>query len=90
MNSDLKDNSERNRFELEVAGGVAFASYRLSDGQLAIFHTEVPVGLRNRGIGSRLVKAVLDEARKRGLHVVPECSFVRSFISDHAAYQDLA
>jgi uncharacterized protein len=85
----LEDHPARNRFELEVDGEVAFASYRLSNGELTIFHTEVPIGLRQHGIGSRLVKDVLDEARKRGLKVVPACSFVRSFIKQHPEYQDL-
>jgi uncharacterized protein len=89
MESGVRDNPTRHRFELEVEGGVAFASYHLSDGVLAIFHTGVPLGLRDRGIGSRLAKGVLDEARRRGLKVVPRCSFVRTFINQNPEYQDL-
>jgi uncharacterized protein len=87
--SGVTDNPARNRFELELEGDVAFASYQLSDGELTIFHTEVPLGLRERGIGSLLVKEVLDQARRRGLKVVPMCSFVRSFIDRNPEYRDL-
>jgi predicted GNAT family acetyltransferase len=75
--SGVTNNHARNSFELEVEGDVAFASYRLSDGEVTIFHTEVSLGLRERGIGSLLVKEV------RGLKVVPMYSFVRNFI-DHS------
>jgi uncharacterized protein len=87
--SVVRDNPARNRFELELDGDVAFASYQPSDGELTIFHTEVPLRLRERGIGSRLVEGVLEEARRRGHKVVPMCSFVRSFIDRHPEYRDL-
>jgi predicted GNAT family acetyltransferase len=89
MQDTIKDIAAKSRFELEVEGDVAFASYRRANGELTIFHTEVPVALRGRGIGSRLVRAVLDEIRRRGMRVVPRCSFVRSVIERNPEYRDL-
>ena len=89
MSDAIRDNAAQSRFELDVEGDIAFAGYRKADGQLTIFHTEVPIGLRGRGIGSRLVRGVLDQARGRGLKVVPQCSFVAAFIGDNPEYRDL-
>jgi uncharacterized protein len=36
-----------------------------------------------------LIATALDDARARGLTVVPRCPFVREFIENHAEYQDL-
>jgi uncharacterized protein len=85
MSDTIRDNAALGRFELDVEGEVAFASYRKADGQLIIFHTEVPIGLRGRGIGSRLVRG----ARGRGLKVVPQCSFVAAFIGNNPDYRDV-
>jgi predicted GNAT family acetyltransferase len=89
MSDTIRDNAVLGRFELDVEGGIAFAAYRKADGQLVIFHTEVPIGLRGRGIGSRLVRGVLDQARGRGLKVVPQCSFVAAFIGNNPEYRDV-
>jgi predicted GNAT family acetyltransferase len=45
--------------------------------------------MEGRGVGSKLVRGALDEARERGLKVVPNCSFVRHFIDSHEDYQAL-
>ena len=52
-------------------------------------HTEVPDALEGRGIGKRLVKAALDDARAQGLKVVPVCPFVKHYIENHPETQDL-
>jgi uncharacterized protein len=85
----VRDNPARHRFELDVDGSVAFARYTRADGVLTIQHTEVPAALNGRGIGSALVRDVLDIARAEGLKVVPRCPFVRVFIDRHPEYADL-
>ena len=43
-----------------------------------------------RGLAGRLVAETLDDARRRGLGVLPHCPFVRSYIDTHLAqYLDL-
>jgi predicted GNAT family acetyltransferase len=56
---------------------------------VALLHTEVAPELEGRGFGSALVGHALDEARERGLRVVPLCPFVDAFIRRHPAYADL-
>jgi predicted GNAT family acetyltransferase len=41
------------------------------------------------GLGSRLVRAALDDVRGKGLQVVPLCPFVRGWIERHPDYADL-
>ena len=85
----VRQNSDLHRFEMDVAGGTALAFYRLADGVMTFTHTEVPVALRGRGIGSRMMHGVLQSVRAQGLRVVPRCPFVADFIDRHPQYGDL-
>jgi predicted GNAT family acetyltransferase len=87
--SEVRNNEAESRFELEEDGALAYASYDLSDGAIAFTHTIVPKEVEGRGIGSRLIRAALEDARERGLKVVPLCSFVRGYIERHPEVQDL-
>jgi uncharacterized protein len=85
----VHNNTAKRRFELPLDGHTAFSEYRRSDGVLYVMHTEVPKELNGKGIGSALVRGVLDTARAEGLKVKPLCPFVRGYIEKHAEYQDL-
>jgi predicted GNAT family acetyltransferase len=89
MSDDVRDNKERQRFELHLDGHVAFANYLRSDGALTVLHTEVPKELEGRGIGSKLVRGLLDIARAEGAKVRPLCSFVAAYMARHPEYADL-
>lgn len=86
---EVRHDEARRRFELEEGGATGFLTYTLSDKRIVFTHTIVPPELEGRGIGSRIVKAGLDHARAEGLTVVPQCSFVRSYIDRHEEYRDL-
>jgi predicted GNAT family acetyltransferase len=58
-------------------------------GVIALLHTEVDTHLRRRGLGAALVTGALDDARGRGLHVVPVCPFVEAFVRRYPEYADL-
>ncbi|HRF09641.1 MAG TPA: GNAT family N-acetyltransferase [Xanthobacteraceae bacterium] len=87
--SEVRDNPEQSRFELEVDGHLAIAVYRLEASVITFTHTEVPEQLGGRGIGSKLAKGALDQVRGRGLKVVPRCPFIKAWIEKHPDYQDL-
>lgn len=89
MTTPIRDNAARSRFELEADGVTAFMNYQLSGKVISLDHTETPVAARGRGFASRLTQGVLDEARGRGLKIVPRCPFVRAFVERHPEYQDL-
>ena len=85
----VRHNPEKLRFELDTPAGLAVADYRLSGDVMTIYHTEVPVPMRGRTYGNRLVVGTLDEVRRLGLKVVPECWFVREVIDRRIDLQDL-
>lgn len=89
MSNDVRDNPARQRFELDLDGHTAFATYRRADGVLTILHTEVPKELNGRGIGSKLARGLLDIARAEGLKVKPLCPFVAAYMDKHPEYADL-
>ena len=66
-----------------------FATYRLHPGRITFLHTEIEPEYEGSGLGSRLAAAVLDDARARGLSVVPICPFISSWIRRHPEYADL-
>jgi hypothetical protein len=85
----VRQNPARSRFELEVDGETAVASYRLADGVMTFTHTETPEHLRGRGIASQLVEGALQQARAQGLKVRAGCDFVRAYLARHREYDDL-
>ncbi|AXK80097.1 N-acetyltransferase [Pseudolabrys taiwanensis] len=89
MSNDVHDNAARHRFELDLDGHTAFSTYRREGTLLTILHTEVPQELNGRGIGSKLVRGVLDIARAEGSKVKPLCPFVASYMDKHPEYADL-
>ena len=89
MPHKVHDNPAASRYEMPLEDGVAVALYRRRGDQLVVYHTEVPAALNGQGLGSALVAGVLDDARARGLKVVPRCSFVAAFFREHPEYRDV-
>jgi uncharacterized protein len=89
MSNNVRDNTDHHRFELDAGGHVAFSNYKRADGLLTILHTEVPRELEGRGIGSTLVRGILDIARTQGLTVQAVCPFVKAYLDRHPEYADL-
>ena len=89
MHGTVRDNPAQSRYEMEVEGGIAFATYRADASTVYVNHTEVPRALRGRGLGDELVRGVLDLIRASGRKVVPRCGFVSIFVRRHPEYHDL-
>lgn len=89
MTGLVRDHSERQRYELEVDGGLAFIDYRREDHVVVMTHAEVPRALRGGGVGSALVRGALALVRERGDRVVPLCSFVEAYMRRHPEAHDL-
>lgn len=85
----VTDNAGESRFEMNVEGQTAMLAYDRRDGVLYLTHTEVPEALEGKGIGSRIVKHALDQARAAGEKVAPWCPFVRAYIDRHPEYGEL-
>lgn len=92
----VTDVPERHRYEIRVGDETAgFAEYALrtdphGDGEtIAFIHTEVDDAYAGQGLAGRLARAALDDARARGLAVLPFCPFIRGWIAKHPEYLDL-
>jgi predicted GNAT family acetyltransferase len=84
------DVPEQNRYELRRDGRlIGLAAYRRRDGRIVFTHTEVDEKCSGRGLGTQLVLAALDDARRHHLNVVPLCPFVAHLIEEHPEYRDL-
>lgn len=84
--SMVKHNEAEHRYELETDHGLAVAVYRRQGDSAVFTHTEVPPEDEGKGIGARLVRAALDDTQRRGLKIVPACSFVVAFVRRHPEY----
>lgn len=89
--STVRDNPTELRYEIydsEQLGG--FSAYELTQDTIAFTHTEVDPAFRGRGLARELVAEALDDARRRGLSVLPFCPYVRKVIAaDPEQYLDL-
>jgi predicted GNAT family acetyltransferase len=86
----IRDNADEHRYQLLVGDELAgYAEYVLSPNTIVFTHTVVEEQWNGQGLGSRLARHVLDDARKRGLLVRPKCPFIRSYIESHPVYGNL-
>jgi predicted GNAT family acetyltransferase len=84
------DNPDVHRFELRSGEEVlGFIDYQLATGTIVLVHTEVDEAHSGKGYAATLARSALDEARSRGLRVVPSCPNVASYIRKHPEYADL-
>lgn len=89
MTGPLRDNAALGRYEMDADGETATLYYRIAPGVITLRHTEVPPALGGRGVGSRLARAALEDARARGLKVVASCPFVAAYMGKHPEFNDL-
>jgi uncharacterized protein len=89
MTTKIRDNAAEGRFELEVAGQTAFATYRRDSGRLIIRHVEAPPALRGTGAAGELMSGIVDLARAEGAKIVPLCSYAAAWMRRHAEHRDL-
>jgi hypothetical protein len=90
METTVSDDAAGDRYVITADGAAAgFVQYRSRPGLIAFVHTEVDERMEGRGLGGTLIRGALDDARARGLAVLPFCPFVNSYIQQHPEYQDL-
>ncbi len=86
----VTDNPERERYEIHVDGSLAgFSEYRGHTDTRTFTHTEVDERYEGQGIGSRLVHDALEDARAKGVQVIPLCPFVKAYMGRHPETLDL-
>ena len=90
----VTDNPAASRYELHVGADLAgFLDYRLRehDGAavLSLVHTEIEPAFQGAHLATHLARFSLDDARTRGMSVLPFCPYVNSRIKKHPEYADL-
>lgn len=89
LDMNIVHNEAEKRFDTLIDGQTGYISYKERDDKLVYDHTIVPPQLGGHGVGSALVKQALDYAREHNKKVVPQCSFVASYINKNPEYKDL-
>ena len=91
MNAEVSNNESEYRYEIWADGEMAgYTQYALLRGRIAFLHTEVYEAFEGMGLGGRLARGALEDARARGVVVEPYCPFIAHFIERHLdEYRDL-
>lgn len=92
MSSDLqvRDNTENDCYEGIVDGKVVgLVVYKRLGDRVVIRHTVVDREFRGAGMGTDMVRGVLDDLRRRGEKLTNYCGFVADFIETNIDYQDI-
>jgi predicted GNAT family acetyltransferase len=86
----VTDDQTQSRYELRVKGELAgFLTYHLRGEQISLNHTELEPAFQGQGLATHLARFSLDDARERGLAVLPYCPYVTSWIKKHPDFADL-
>lgn len=85
-------NQNEGNFELVEEGArLGFMELLLTDsGRLVIKHTEVDPQHGGKGIGKKLLEAVVDFAREKNYRILPICPFAKNLMMrDPERYQEI-
>ena len=86
----VRDNPERQRYEAYLGSTlVGHATYHSQPGILTVLDTQVDEQVEGRGVGSQLVRGMLEDVRRRDAKVLPVCPFVRAFLQRHPEHADI-
>lgn len=81
------ENHESRRYELLVAGTIVGSlDFRILGRRRVLGHTEIAADHRGRGLGTELIKAVLDDLIAQGIRVTNYCPAVDRFLHAQPEY----
>jgi uncharacterized protein len=80
---EVTNDEAAGRYTAVVDGFTAELTYRLRGDRIILTHTGVPPAIEGRGVGSALVRAMVEDAVSRNLTIVPLCSFVAGWLDRH-------
>ena len=87
---ELRMNEDKERFELEVEGHIAFIEYKITKQNIIFLtHTEVPKTLEGKGVGSAIVSKTLEWIKSKGYPLAPLCPFVAAYIKRHPEWKEI-
>ena len=86
---ELHDVPEKKRYEFRMGEHPPHIEYIRAQDKIYLTHTEVPDALAGKGIGSRLVRSVLEDIERQGLTLVPLCPFVALYLKRNPEWKRL-
>lgn len=66
-----------NRFEWKENGAISFISYKKDNDVFVLYHSEVPVAHRGKGIGKKMVLATYNYLLSKEAKILPTCPFIK-------------
>ncbi len=76
-------------FTVDLGGSQAFLKFHISRGRIYLDSTFTPEECRGKGVGTKMMEAAIEYARKKGLKIVPVCQFSVEYFKKHPEYKDL-
>jgi predicted GNAT family acetyltransferase len=89
QSAPVEHNVGAHQFELHIGSMLCLLQYRLNNGKMIVYHTEVPPPIQNRGLAERMTQAALEYARREKLKVEPRCPYTAAFLRRHREYSDV-
>lgn len=85
------NNSEKQRFEVELDGHLALMEYKINidKNRIYIIHTEVPEALGGKGIAKSLAQKAIEFIKEKGYDVFPACPFMSAYMKKRPELHDL-
>jgi predicted GNAT family acetyltransferase len=86
-----EDGETRGRFVVTIDGHEAELTYsKIGDsGNVIADHTGVPEELGGQGIGSALVRRLVEDAKANGFKISPLCPFVKAKLQQNPDWADV-
>ncbi|MEP0273960.1 GNAT family N-acetyltransferase [Ekhidna sp.] len=86
-----QESDTKGSYYVEIDGKrVAEMTYSVAGtDRIIIDHTDVSDEYRGSGMGEKLVIKAVEDARKKGISIVPLCPFARSVFSKHEELRDV-
>ena len=80
----VRNDDAGSRYELVLGDELAgYAEYELGDGSITFVHTVVDSAYEGQGLGGKLAKGALTDAKDRGLRIDSRCSFISGYLERH-------
>jgi uncharacterized protein len=88
---EIANHPERHRYELAIDGTkAAEIVYKMHGaGTIELEHTEVKPQFEGQGLASKIVGFAFEDARNRGLKVIPTCDYIQGWVRKHPEWNDL-
>jgi predicted GNAT family acetyltransferase len=87
MATEVRNNTQRDRFEISVDGTLAgWTEYQDTAAERAFVHTEIQSAYAGHGYATILVESALQSSRAEGFGILPMCTMVRNYVETRPEY----